>query len=163
MSNITKMKKLVVYFSQTGNTKRVAEIIAKEEKADVEEIKEVKKRYTGFGWMITAGAAAARKKKSEIREVEYDPNDYDLIYIGTPVWAGKMVPALRTYLNENKMNEKKIALFSTSGGGKPGGTFESIKELVGDCKIVGELAVRDKEAKKGAEEKVKDWLAGIKA
>lgn len=156
------MKKLVVYFSQTGNTKKVADIIAKEEKADLEQIKEAKKRYTGFGWILFSGVSGMLKRKSEIKQVEHSPDEYDLIYVGTPVWGWNLVPAVRSYLSENKIKGKKIALFCTMGSSGEDKTFKSMKELIEGCEIVGELAVKDKEAKEGAEEKVKEWLAGIK-
>ena len=55
-----------------------------------------------------------------------DPKKYDLIIIGTPVWAWTTTPAIRTYLTQNK--PKKVAFFCTSGGSK-GKVFEDMEEL----------------------------------
>jgi len=157
------MKKLVVYFSQTGNTKRVAEFIAKAEKADVEEILETHKRYTGFGWQMSAGFEALMKKKSKIIHPLQDPNDYDVIYIGTPVWAGNIASPIRTYLSEFPITGKKVALFCTMSGDKAEKAFKNMVQLLEECKLLGELPITEKELKAGkADKKVAVWVSRLK-
>jgi len=108
------MKNLVVYYSRTGNTKKVAEEISKIIKADIDEVSENKNRKGIIGW-LGAGKDAMSKKETKI-SFKINPDKYDLILIGTPIWGFTVVPAIRTYLLHNKDKLKKVAFFSTSGG-----------------------------------------------
>ncbi|MBD3156017.1 MAG: hypothetical protein GF368_05190 [Candidatus Aenigmarchaeota archaeon] len=107
------MKILVTFYSRTGNTKKVGEEIAKILKADIDQIIDEKDRK-GLKGYFGGGKDALMKNKSRIK---YDkkPESYDLVIIGTPVWAGTMAPAVRTYLSENKF--EKVAFFCTYGSG----------------------------------------------
>jgi len=104
------MKTLIAYYSRTDNTKKLAEKIAKELKADIDEIQDEKDRSGWIGAFI-GGFDSLFKIKTPI-ENKKDPEKYDLIILGTPVWAGKMTPAIRTYFC--KYEFKNIAFFSTS-------------------------------------------------
>ena len=95
------MKTLVAYFSKTGNTKKVAEKIAKELKADIDEI--IDKENKGEEHMMKKEPIPIGYKK--------DPSKYDLAIIGSPVWAFSLPPAPRSYLSKNKFN--KVAFFCT--------------------------------------------------
>ena len=95
------MKTLVVYFSQTKNTKNVAEKIAKQLSADLDEIVD----KTGLG-------DKAVMKEVEI-EFKKDPSKYDLVVIGSPVWAFGIPPFTKKYLEKNSF--KKVAFFATFG------------------------------------------------
>ncbi|MBD3355247.1 flavodoxin [Candidatus Woesearchaeota archaeon] len=135
------MKTLVVYYSRTGNTKKVAEDIAKELKADVDEIKDKAKRE-GFFNYFKSGYHAARKKLTEIGTAK-DPFKYDLVIIGTPVWSWTVTPAVRTYMDKNEF--KKVAFFCTCGGQK-GKTFEEMEKL--SKKPLAKLEIKEKQIPK---------------
>jgi flavodoxin len=122
------MKILIAYYSKTGNTERVAKDLASQLGADLEKIIDKKNRSGLWGWLI-AGRDGMKKKLTEIAEPVYNPVNYDLIIVGTPVWGWDMVPALRTYLEKEKTNCKNMALFATSGGTgveKIVGSFEGL-------------------------------------
>ena len=155
------MKTLVVYFSRTGHTKELANLIAKFTNADAEPIQEAKKRKMGPIAYLSSGFAAARRKKSGILESKRAPKDYDLIFIGTPIWAGNMAPAVRAYLSESSISGKKVGLFCSCGGSE-GKAFKEMRELLPGCAIAGELAVREMDLAT-AESAVKEWLKSIKA
>jgi flavodoxin len=121
---------LVVYYSLTGRTEKVAEEIVSKLKSDVEKIIDKKKRKGLFGFLL-AGRDAFRERLTEIEKPLKDPSRYDLVILGTPVWAGKMTPALRTYLNLFKGSFKKLAFFTTSGGGNYGKISEKVAEITG--------------------------------
>ncbi len=108
------MNTLVVFYSRDGHTKKVAEDIAKILNADIEEIADKKSRKGILGW-LAGGKDAWLKKPSEI-EFRKAPSDYDLVVIGTPVWAFTMTPAIRTYISLNKF--RKAAFFCTYGSGE---------------------------------------------
>ena len=106
------MKSLVVYYSRTGTTKAIGNSIANEINADTDEIIDLKARIGRINYMRAARDAKGYKI-TNIR-TEKDPSNYDLIVIGTPIWWGHIPPAIRTYLQNNELNGKKIALFITS-------------------------------------------------
>jgi flavodoxin len=121
---------LVVYYSLTGRTEKVADKIVSKLKSDVEKIIDKKKRKGLFGFLF-AGRDAFRERLTEIEKPSKDPSKYDLVILGTPVWAGNMTPALRTYLNLFKGGFKKLAFFTTSGGSNYGKISEKVAEITG--------------------------------
>ncbi|MEN7982665.1 MAG: flavodoxin family protein [Nanoarchaeota archaeon] len=132
------MKILVVYYSRTGNTKLVAEQIAKLLNADLDEIIDEKDRKRKvIGWVIS-GYDALKKELTKINHKE-NPKNYNLVIIGTPNWAGTMTPAIRTYLTKNKL--KNVAFFCTFGGNE-GHVFQDMESLSAKPKYV--LGLRDK-------------------
>ncbi len=117
---------LIVYFSRTGNTEKVAYKIAPVLNGDIEKIVDLKPAsYMGEGF------AAAIGRKTEIRKPEKNPKDYDLVIIGTPIWAWKMTPAVRTYIEMYRDSFKNVAFFTTSGGTAPDKIVKSMEELSG--------------------------------
>jgi flavodoxin len=106
-------KILVIYYSRTGITKGVAQDLAKSLNADIEEVIDLKNRSGVFGF-IGGGKDATQKKLTNIGETKKNPAEYDCIVMGTPVWAGTMAPAIRTYIDKNKSSIKKAAFFATA-------------------------------------------------
>lgn len=130
------MKTLVVFYSKTGHTKKVAAEIAEKLKADLEEIKDLKKRNGFFRW-FGAGKDAMKKNITEIK-TNKNPEDYDLIIVGSPVWARNVTPAVRTYLGKYNLSGKKLAFFSVSGQGKEQNIFHEMEKICKkpECKIM---------------------------
>jgi flavodoxin len=150
------MKCLVVYYTRTGKTKFVAEAIASQLGADLEEIVDQKKRDGKIGW-IMAGKDAARKSLTEIEATKKAPIDYDLIVIGTPIWAWSPTPAVRTYIKQHSLSGKKVALFYTSDGDIRQAA-QKTKELLQDATVVGDLwLVAPLANKEDAQKKIADW------
>lgn len=123
-------KILVVYYSRTGNTKRVAEDIARQLNADVEQLIDKKDR-SGAGGYLVAGKDATQGTLAEIEPVTYDPAQYDLVVIGTPVWAWTMTPAVRTYITAHAAAFRKVALFTSAASSKPDRTVGKMEALIG--------------------------------
>ncbi len=154
------MKTLVVYYSRTGTTKKAAEIAAKELNADIEEIVDDIKRRGIWGY-IKSGSHAIRKKLTKIEKLEKDAKDYDLIIIGSPVWANNMPPAIRTYLKNNNLENKKVAILITYGGSGEKSTAEEIKKLI-KAEFIGEIMIKQMDMKE-SESKIKEWAKQLKA
>ena len=151
------MKTLVTYYSRTGNTRKVGKQIAKNLKADVDEIIDIKNRRGIFGWLM-AGRDASLKNLTEI-EYEKDISKFDLVVIGTPVWVGTMTPAIRTYLTDSKF--KKIAFFCTCGG-QEGKTFRGMQEL--SKKPVASLCLKSSSlGKKESKQAIKKFCEKLKS
>ena len=155
------MKTLVVYFSLTGSTEFVAKIISEQLNADLCEVIDKKHKKSKLIY-LNGGAAAVREKLTKI-QVSKTIENYDLIIVGSPVWAGKITPAIRTFLVSNDFSMKKGAFFITLGGNKPEKTFENIRKTTGFSSIVKELAVSNTiEDKKEVEKMVIEWCEEIK-
>ena len=141
------MKTLVVYFSRTGHNAQVAKEVKEKLSADFDEITESEK-YGGILGYLKGGFRGARKKKADSISFSKDPSKYDKTIILYPVWGGKMPPAIRTYLSENKVND--LVLVSVSGGGGR----KMVKDLEETAtKSVKAFTISDKEFKAGSYQK----------
>lgn len=107
----------------------MGELIAQKLHADIDEIIDQKNRK-GFLGFIFGGRDAMKENLTEIT-VTKNPADYDLVIIGTPVWAGSSTPAFRTYLTQNLNKIKKAAVFVTSGGGPVDKTVTIFEKITG--------------------------------
>jgi flavodoxin len=154
------MKTLVIYYTRTGNAKFIAETIAAELGADIEEVIDLKNRQGRLNY-LPAGRDAMQGKETEIAQTKRTPTDYDLIIIGQPVWAGSPTPAIRTYLNKNDLSGKKVAVFfSDTNLGK---AVEKTKALMPNSTFVGELALsKALENKEEAKKKIAEWCNTLK-
>ena len=139
-----KNKVLIIFYSFEGNTKLIAENIAKEINSDILELKPVKEVKTkGFMKFFWGGKQAMMNEKPELQPMDKNPADYDIIFIGTPVWAWGPSPPLKTFFDTQKISGKKIALFCCHGGGK-GKTLEKMKKALGfDNEFIGQIDFRD--------------------
>ena len=154
------MKKMVAYYSRSGNTKFVAEKIADKLNAETCEVID-KKNRKGKLIFLTGGYAALREKLTEI-EVTKTINDYDFIIVGSPVWAGKIAPAIRTFLAKNDFSDKQVAFFVTMGGDKPEKALKNMKKAIAPKIPVEELGIIN--ALKNPEEiekQIADWCKKI--
>ncbi len=150
------MKSLVVYYSRTGNAKFVAQTIATEIGADMEEIVDKKSRSGPVGW-LSGGRDARKGAETEIAQTKKSAADYDLIIVGTPNWASRITPAVLTYLKKNSLAEKKVAAFIVQGGDKPF-PAEQIKGLVPDAVWAGDISIsKALENKVETEKQVVAW------
>jgi len=155
------MKALVVFYSRTGTTKKVASTLSKILECDIEEIIDTKKRGGPIGFVIAA-KDGARKSLTTIKELEKNPVYYDVVVIGTPIWAGAMSAGTRTYITQEKEHFKKVAFFCTMGSGGDVATFNNMGELCGK-KPLGTLALTSKEVKQDQHRgKVEDFIAGLR-
>ena len=151
------MKILVAYYSKSGNTRKIAEELAKNLKADIDEIKD-KKRRGFFGTWIKGTRQAMNQKSSEII-FNKNPKDYDLIVLGGPVWAWNLIPPLRSYLEKNKNSIKKLAFFLTYGG-NDGKNLEQVAEMK---KPIATMRIIDKDVKSGNYQKqMRDFIKKLK-
>lgn len=121
-------KMLVLYYSQTGNTKAVAEEIANKLGADIEEITMEDPYDPDF--QATIDRCLKEREQNilpTIHPVKADLANYDVIFLGYPVWFGTYAPPVITFLNSADLSGKKIVPFCTFGSG---GLESSVKDLV---------------------------------
>jgi flavodoxin len=157
------MRSLVVFYSRTGTSKFVAEKVVSELSAETEEVVDLKNRRGWLGF-IRAGYDATRGKETKIEKTQKSPKDYDLIVVGTPVWNSRLTPAIRTYLKENDLSQRRIALFSTNEGRGGEKTLAMMKSLIRNGDIVGELGIsKALENREETERKIAAWCSSLKS
>jgi flavodoxin len=105
---------LVVCYSRSGTTLRVAEHIAAALDADLERIEEIGSR-AGFGGYLRSAWEALGKGLPAIRTSK-DPGQYDLVVLGGPVWVGTMCSPIRSYILRHRKQLLRPAFFAVMGG-----------------------------------------------
>jgi flavodoxin len=160
------MKNLVVFYSWTGNTKAVAKEICNCVEGDLLELREMEQRTMPFGF-ITATIAAAFGKKSKIHPIDIDVNQYDNIFIGTPIWAGKAAPAINTFLSKFDIKEKNVYGFATVGNSNANRTIKRYIEnlVMSGLKVEGKVGIsvpmNQKPDMKAIKPLISQWVTSI--
>lgn len=108
------LKILVVYYSRTGTTRLVAESVVKAVGADLEEIVDTKNRAGLLGFILS-GYQAIFNQLTKIRELKADLSAYDLVVVGSPVWAGKPSTPATSFLKKYQNSIRRLAVFLTHG------------------------------------------------
>lgn len=128
-------KKLVAYFSASGVTAKVADMLADAVGADIHEI-QPKVPYTraDLNWMNKKSRSSVEMNNKTIRPEIAESNvrieGYDVIFLGFPIWWYVAPTIINTFLESHDFSGKKIVLFATSGGSKFGKTVEELKVSV---------------------------------
>ena len=137
-------KTLIVFYSFEGNTRFIAQEIQKITNADLLELKPKKDlKSKGFMKYFWGGKSVVQKQTPDLVEFENNINDYDLVFIGSPVWVGDFVPALRTFFKNYKLNNKKIILFACYGGAESQ-VFENMKKEIGENnEFLGQISFKE--------------------
>ena len=135
-------KKLVAYFSASGVTAKVADMLADAVGADIHEIcPKVPYTKADLNWMNKKSRSsiemANKTIRPEIAESNVEIENYDVIFLGFPIWWYVAPTIINTFLESADFSGKKIILFATSGGSKFGKTVEELKISVPDsCEII---------------------------
>ena len=126
------MRALVVFYSRTGNTKRIAEELSKMIDADTEELHDTKNRKGIIGFILS-GMDARMMRKANLEKTRNNPAIYDMVILGTPTWSNRMSTPMRTYINQNCNSFKKVAFFLTSGFGNVKSAMAIFKDMASLC------------------------------
>lgn len=137
------MKSLVAYFSASGVTKKAAEMLAEAVKGDIFEIKPaVPYTQADLNWLDKSSRSSVEMKdkssRPEIAEKIDSIEEYDVIFLGFPIWWYVAPTIINTFLEGYDFTGKKIVLFATSGGSGFGKTVENLKGSVSDKAIISE-------------------------
>jgi flavodoxin len=127
---MASQKILVVFYSRTGTTRTLAQALAADLRCDTEEIVAVKSRDGFFGIMRSL-IEAIRQRPADIRPTRSTAAAYDLVIIGTPVWAWSVSSPVRAYLMANKKNLPRVAFFCTLGNRGDDSAFAHMQSLAG--------------------------------
>lgn len=155
------MRALIIYFSRSGNTEKIGKELASKIDADIEQIKDKKKRRGIIGW-IKSGRDSIKKRTTSIEKLKHKPQKYDIVIIGTPVWAGDVPPATRTLLKKYHRKIDNVAFFSTSKSGETDKMYSTMAKTV-DVDAISTLSITEKEMKKdNYGEKIDEFIDELK-
>ncbi len=159
------MKAIVVYYSQTGNTEKVAKKIAgtlDKKGIDVKTVSIERSRERSYEENVED---AKKEEKAEIEGTKTDLSDFDMLFIGTPVWCGKPATPVNAYMDQCEgLDGTKIVSFVTHGGGGPSMTFDKIKDKLEPKggNVVEELSLSSEEVGTEVEkEKIDDHITQL--
>lgn len=134
-------KKLVVYFSYTGNTRKIVNIIKDKLNCDILEIETIIPYSSDYQTVVDEEQNRdASYRLPDIKEFDINLDNYDTIIIGTPVWWYNAAPAIRKFLTEYDLSGKTIVPFATNAGWL-GKTFTEIKKLCPNSNVINEMNI----------------------
>jgi flavodoxin len=155
-------RSIVIFYSRTGNTKLVAEDIATVLGSDLRPLIDKKNRKGILGY-IWSGFDATMQNKTALEKFDLDLVNYDMIFLGTPNWAANVPPAIRTFLKQIDLNNKKLVLFCTQDGMGAGRVFNNIRLLAKGAEIVDEkIFNKVNQNKEAIRLQIRDWLGKLK-
>jgi len=155
------MSVCIVYHSETGNTKKVAEAVAKATGAVLVPVKDLA-NYSKIGRYLVGARKARAGQKSEIEPAKIDVSAYDMVVVGSPVWAWKPTPAANAAIAALTGCEGKRAIVLVTSGGMPGETMEILKHALEARKMQVEGAFHFTDHELDDETKMKTFIEAIR-
>lgn len=152
-------KTLIVFFSQSGNTRKCAETIRQLTGADLSELSPAVPYPRGYGRLLKETRKEAEKRAGrELEPLDFDPAVYDRLLIGCPNWWGALPSPVRTFIRKANLSSKEIAFFITHGGSG----IESMKEEINallpfSVRFLGSLSIFD-DGEGRLEKRCGEWL-----
>ena len=136
----------IVFHSETGNTRAVAERLAPLVGGDLIEVTDLA-HYSKISRYISGGRRAMKGESATIEPATIDVTAYNTVVIGTPVWAGNPTPAINAAIEAFVGIEGKPAVVFCTSGGMPGKTLEAVTAMLAgrgaDARGVVGFTVRD--------------------
>ncbi len=138
MDNTERSRKiLVVFFSYEDSTRTIAESIAEAVDAELLELlprdSDNGAKIMNYVW---ENQSVTMDSEPELEDFDVDPDEYDLIFLGTPIWAMTFAPPFKTFFSRVQLEGKNIAFFYTHEGLRGVAVENLRKELIGN-NIVG--------------------------
>ena len=155
------MSVCIVYHSETGNTKKVAEAAAKATGAVLIPVRDLA-NYSRIGRYLVGARKARAGEKSEIEPSKIDVSGYDLVVIGSPVWAWRPTPGANAAIAALMGCEGKRGMVFATSGGKPGDTLAILRRALEGRKVKVEGAFHFPKRELGDEKKLKEFIDAIK-
>ncbi|MBO4722656.1 MAG: NAD(P)H-dependent oxidoreductase [Muribaculaceae bacterium] len=159
-TKVEAQKVLVLYYSQTSNTKAVAECIANQLNADIEEIVAVNPYDGDFSATIERCKEEQKAGTTpKIKPIKADLSKYKTIFLGYPIWFGTYAPPVATWLDEVDLSGKTIVPFCTFGSGGLESSVAMLASKQPNAKILDGYGVRAARMK-AMHMEVKEFLLG---
>lgn len=156
------MKRAIIYYSLSNNTKTTAEALSEVLSADLYRIDLAKPLPKNkAGQMFEGGRQATFGVKPEITGVPKEIAQYDEIIIGTPIWAGKCASPINTLFEDKALCDKITAAFTYSGGGDNAGCVKQLKKVLPNLTLTVALADGKTKFAVENERKLKEFTDGL--
>ncbi len=124
-----------MYVTRTGNTERIAKKVFETLGGNIELITEQMNRKGIIGWIRT-GSQNSRRVAAEIDPMEYNPSEYDLVVLASPVWAGAVSAPMRGYMTLNAEKLTRTAVFLSNDSGEVEDAFAEIGGILPNRPVV---------------------------
>lgn len=154
-------KVLVVYFSETGNTGKLAKLISDEVGGDFRRIETVKPYPKGGELFDYTKKERDNDERPELKEIDVNIGDYDVVFVGYPIWWYTLPMPIYTFFDKYDFDGKIIVPFNTHEGSGEGGTYSTIKDWESDAKVLDGLAIRGGDMESDQTTRVRNWLKGL--
>ena len=152
---------LVVYFSRSGNTRKVVQLIHRQVGGDLVELKTLQPYPEDYDACVDqAKKEQEQQARPELATQIADMDRYRTIFVGYPNWWGTMPMALFTFFEKYDFSGKTIAPFCTHGGSRMGRSEDDIRRLCPKARVLRGLAVRGRSAASAGKD-VEAWLGSI--
>jgi len=156
--DISNKNILIAYFSHSGNTREIANLIYDEIGGDVLEIRPVNPYPNQYNAVVEiAKHESVADFKPELEGYINDVESYDIIFVGSPVWWYTIAPPVKTFLSESNLDDKIIVPFCTHEGSGKALSFTYIKTLLSDSNVLDGLEILGSSAG-DAQKEVSNWL-----
>lgn len=149
---------LIAYYSHSGNTRTVAQKIQNLTDGDLFEIKPVKQYPVNFNDLVNEAKIEKQENYKPDLFEKCDVKNYDVIFVGTPVWWYTFATPIRTFLSESDFSGKTIIPFCTHGGGGASETYSDIQKLCQSADVKAGFTSYENTAK---DSEIEDWIKGI--
>lgn len=162
-------KSVVVYYSQNGATKKLAEIFQKAKNADAVELKLVTAYPSTYDSTIAAVRAQRESKQwPALENAKPELAKYDTVYLGYPIMFGTFAPPIYTFLDSNDLGGKVVVPFCTYGSGGRKASAAELKTLEPNANVTLAYGISNKRitAENGAEvatKEVENFFADLAA
>lgn len=157
--DMSNKKVLIAYYSYSGNTKKVAEKIQQLTNGDIFEIVPKKAYPNNYNDVVNLAKDEKQKDiKPELTD-NGDIKDYDIIFLGTPVWWYTMASPVKTFISNNDFSGKTIVPFCTHGGGGASSTYIDMQKLAKGAKVTEGYTSYENSAK---DSEIADWINKLK-
>ncbi len=138
----TSKKTLVIYYSRSGNTKQIADYIGEKTNADVIRLETVRTYPSNYDEMLdTAKEEQRNGGRPKLKNKNINIEDYDIIFLGYPIWWGEIATPVYTFLDEYDLSGKKIAPFVTSGSSGLSGTPSDIEREEPNSEVLDAMSI----------------------
>lgn len=155
----SEKKILVAYYSYSGNTRKAAQEIYKKVGGDIFEIQVVNAYPAGYNDVVAqAKKELAEDFKPRIRENVKNIDEYDVIFVGSPVWWHTIAPPVTTFLSEHNLSGKTVVPFVTHGGGGRANSFNNVAKLAPNSKVLEGIEFY---SDRYTDKEISDWLNKI--
>lgn len=160
---------LVLFASRSGNTERMANEIREQLDCDILEIEPTEAYDNDYNAMLER----SQKELAAIRQGNYPPikttmenfDDYDIVFVGYPIWYGSMATPMQTFLHSHasKLAGKRIALFATSGSSGISTSVNEARNLCPDATLIERTLLLTFSNLSQMATRVSSWLVEIGA